>query len=79
MHWSDHFTAGQMREMFNKPTNSWTPEFRKVVHEWLAYELLDGFLEAHDDEQYRERVKSLVENETYGYEDDEGNEMLDFE
>lgn len=78
MHWSDNFSAGQMREMFKKPTNSWSDEFLKVVHQWLADELLDSWLESHDDDQYRERIKDIVEEITYGYEDDNGKEMLEF-
>lgn len=79
MHWSDHFTAGQLREVFSKPTKSWSKEYRDIVNEILAYELLDAFIENADDEQYRERIKEIVESTTYGYQDDEGNEMLDFE
>lgn len=79
MHWSDHFSAGDLREMFKKPTNSWSEEYLEVVNQWLADELLDSFLESHDDQQYRERIKGIVEDMTYGYEDNDGKEMLDFD
>lgn len=78
MHWSDKFSAGQMRDMFKQPTNSWSEDFIRVVNQWLADELLDSWLGDHDDDQYRERIKDIVEEITYGYEDDSGNEMLEF-
>jgi hypothetical protein len=35
-------------------------------------------LETVTDEEYLERARDIIESETYGYEDDDGNELLDF-
>jgi hypothetical protein len=48
------------------------------MHQEIAYELLDSWLESVDEETYNERVRGIIENLTYGYEDDDGNEMTDF-
>jgi hypothetical protein len=41
--------------------------------------LLDQWLESHSDEEYRDKVKNIIEDTTYGYEDEDGNEMLEFD
>jgi hypothetical protein len=41
--------------------------------------LLDQWLESHDDDEYRDKVKDIIESVTYGYEDEDGNELLEFD
>lgn len=72
----DEYTAYGLRQIFQE--KHWPEEFRRWIHREIAYQLLDSWLENTDDESYRETVRSIVETMTYGYEDDDGNEMLDF-
>jgi hypothetical protein len=75
----DDYTPAQMREIFREPTNSWPEDFLCFVNDELSDDLLDQWLENNSDESYRSRVKDIIESVTYGYEDDDGNEMLDFD
>jgi len=72
----DEYTAYQLRQIFQE--KHWPEEFRDWIHREIAYELLDSWLESVDDASYKEKVRCIIENMTYGYEDDDGNEMLDF-
>lgn len=75
----DDYTPAQLREIFREPTNSWPENFLCFVNDELSDDLLDQWLESHSDSEYREAVKDIIEHMTYGYEDDDGNEMLEFE
>lgn len=72
----DDFTPYQLRQIFLE--KNWPEEFRDWIHKEIAYELLDSWLESVDDASYEERIRQIIENMTYGYEDEDGNEMLDF-
>lgn len=72
----DIYTAAQLREIYLE--KEWPQDFKDWVNREIAYELLDSWLENADTEDYKERVRNIVEDMTYGYEDDDGNEMLDF-
>lgn len=72
----DIYSPYQLRQIFAE--TEWPEDFKKWVHEEIAYELLDSWLSDIDDEIYRDRVRNIVENMTYGYEDENGKEMLDF-
>jgi len=72
----DFYSAYQLRQIFTE--NEWPEDFKKWVHEELAYELLDSWLLDVPEDIYRNRVRDIVENMTYGYEDENGNEMLEF-
>ena len=72
----DKYTPAELRQIFQQ--KHWPEDFRNMIHEEIATELLDSWLESIDDESYNERVRGIVENMTYGYEDDDGNKMLDF-
>jgi len=74
----DIFTASEMRDIWRDETNAWPENFTLCVNDLLANDLLDSWLDNHSDEEYRERIREIVEAETYGYEDDDGNELLDF-
>jgi hypothetical protein len=72
----DKFSAYELRNIFKQ--KHWPLEFKSAIHQEIAYELLDSWLESVDEETYNDKVRSIVENITYGYEDENGDEMLDF-
>jgi len=72
----DHYSPYQLRQIFVE--KEWPKDFLDAIHREIAYELLDSWLENVDDEAYNERVRNIIENLTYGYEDENGNEMTDF-
>jgi hypothetical protein len=75
----DHYSAAELRDIFRDPTESWPEDFCNFVNRQLADDLLDGWIENSSDKEYRDRIKDIVENWTYGYEDEDGNEMLEFD
>ena len=75
----DNYTAAEIREIFLDKDNEWPEDFSKFVHEDIAYELLDSWLESVDDDIYKEKVRGIIEDITYGHQDENGNKMLDFE
>lgn len=72
----DHYTAYELRQIFKQ--KSWPQEFKDAIHKEIAYELLDSWLESVDDDSYKERVRGIIERMTYGYEDENGQIMLEF-
>ena len=72
----DNYSAFELRQIFLQ--KHWPEDFRQAIHEEIAYELLDSWLESVDDDVYNERVRGIIETMTYGYEDENGHEMLDF-
>lgn len=72
----DEYSPYELRQIFQQ--KHWPQEFKDAMHKEIAYELLDSWLESVDEETYNERVRGIIENMTYGYEDDDGNEMTDF-
>lgn len=75
----DDFTPQELREIFLEPTNSWPEDFCNHVHRWFADNLLDMWLGDHTDEEYREEIRSIIEEITYGYTDEHGNTLLEFD
>lgn len=73
----DLYPPYQLREIFRE--EHWPEDFEHWIHEEIAYELLDSWLESVDENTYKEKVRSIIENVTYGYESEDGQEMLDFE
>lgn len=74
----DSYEPYELRDMYNDGMESWPDDFRHWIHDQMANDLLDQWLETVTDEEYMERAKDIIESETYGYEDEDGNEMLDF-
>jgi ABC-type Zn uptake system ZnuABC Zn-binding protein ZnuA len=72
----DYYSPYQLRQIFVE--KEWPKDFIDTIHREIAYELLDSWLENVDDETYDERVRNIIENLTYGYEDEDGNAMIDF-
>ena len=75
----DDYTAEEIRDIWREPTNSWPESFCNHINRELANDLLDRWLENHSDEEYREETRDIIENMTYGYYDDNGNELLEFD
>lgn len=75
----DDFDPDEMREIFREPTESWPDDFCEYVNNVLACQLLDSWLESHTDNDYREEIRQIVEDITYGYTDEHGNELLEFD
>lgn len=71
----DLYTAHELRQIFLQ--KEWPDNFKNWVHDRISQELLDSWLETVDNDVYRERVRDIVESETYGYRDDKGKEMLE--
>ena len=75
----DEFDPQEMRDIFREPTESWPEDFCVFVNDLLSDELLDDWLDNHNDAQYRERIRDIIEAFTYGYTDEHGNELLEFD
>lgn len=73
------FTPHELREIFLEPTNNWPEDFCSHVNYLFADNLLDMWLGDHTDEEYREEIRSIIEEITYGYTDENGNELLAFD
>jgi hypothetical protein len=74
----DKYTATQLREIYNTPQEKWPEDFLHFIHDEIADELLDNWLEQSDMDEYMEKAREIVEDNTYGYQDENGNELLDF-
>ena len=75
----DVYDPHELRDMYNEGMESWPDNFRHWLHDQMANDLLDQWLETVSDEEYLEKAKDIIECETYGYEDEDGNEMLEFD
>jgi hypothetical protein len=75
----DIYDPHELRDIYNEGIESWPDNFRHWLHDQMANDLLDQWLETVSDEEYLERAKDIIECETYGYEDEDGNEMLEFD
>lgn len=75
----DIYDPHELRDIYNEGIESWPDNFRHWLHDQMANDLLDQWLETVSDEEYLERAKDIIESETYGYEDEDGNEMLEFD
>jgi hypothetical protein len=73
----DIYTAAELRDIYL--SDKWPDHFKNFLHERIADELLDSWLENVDHDTYMDRCRNIIEQETYGYPDSNGNEMLDFE
>lgn len=74
----DKYTATQLREIYNTPQEKWPEDFLHFIHDEIADKLLDNWLEQSDMDEYMEKAREIVEDNTYGYQDENGNELLDF-
>lgn len=72
------FNPHELREIFRQPTEQWPEDFCNHVHRFFADNLLDMWLGDHDDNEYRDEIRSIIEEITYGYTDEHGNELLEF-
>lgn len=72
----DVYSAYQLRQIFRE--KNWPEDFRNWINQEIATELLDSWLESVSEETYTDTVRNIIENMTYGYEDENGKEMLEF-
>lgn len=75
----DEYTAAQLREIYQEPFEDWPDDFRHCVHDEIASDFLEAWMEECEEDEYMERVREVIENLTYGYEDEHGNVMKEFE
>jgi hypothetical protein len=74
----DKYTATKLREIYTTPQEQWPEDFLHFIHDEIADELLDNWLEQSDMDEYMEKAREIVEDNTYGHKDENGNELLDF-
>ena len=75
----DSYTPAQLREIYtNTPQENWPEDFLHWIHDEIANELLDNYLEQADIDEYMEKAREIIDDLTYGLEDDNGKIMLDF-
>jgi hypothetical protein len=78
----DFYTPEQLRQEFlegkDNGGNGWAEDFQHWVNMEIADELLNNYLSNISEREYIERVREIVEDYTYGYEDEDGKEMLEF-
>lgn len=72
----DKYTPAELRQLYLE--SEWPESFKKWLHEQMAYELLDRWLENVDEDIYNEMARDIIETTTYGYDDSDGKEMLEF-
>jgi hypothetical protein len=77
--WSEAMPPDAMRAEWRKPIGKWSQLFLLVVGRLLAQELLDAFLEHHDDEQVRERFREVIDRVTTGQKDSTGRVLGPFD
>jgi hypothetical protein len=63
----DVYTAEELNAYAKLPPNRWPEPFRDWVNRNFSNELLDSWLEAHDEDEYNAWVKEFVNNWTEGY------------
>ena len=73
--WTDLYTAGEMRQIVQQDSNRWPANFLGLVHSWFADELLDDWLNNHDEDQYRDEIARIVDEMTMGYNNDDGTQL----
>ena len=76
----DTYTASELRQIFRDGgPGTWPDAFIHWIHDEMASDLLDQWLETVDDDEYMEKARIIIEDLTYGYRDEDGKEMLDFD
>jgi hypothetical protein len=54
-------------------------DFRHFLHDEIAADFLEAWMEQCEEDEYMERVRQVIEDLTYGQEDDDGNIMKEFD
>jgi hypothetical protein len=75
----DEYTAAQLREIYQEPFEDWPDDFRHFLHDEIAADFLEAWMEQCEEDEYMERVRQVIEDLTYGQEDDDGNIMKEFD
>ena len=56
----DTYTAEQLREIYNTPQDRWPEDFLHFIHDEMANDLLNEYLETADMDEYIERAGEIV-------------------
>jgi hypothetical protein len=56
----DKYTATQLREIYNTPQEKWPEDFLHWIHDELANDLLNEYLETADMDEYIARAGEIV-------------------
>lgn len=77
--WTEAMPPDAMRAEWRKPIGKWSQLLLLVVGRLLAQELLDQFLEHHDDDAVRERFRQVIDRVTTGQKDSRGRTLKAFD
>lgn len=58
----DIYTAEQLREIYDSPQETWPEPFLHFIHDEIANELLDNWLEQADMDEYMEKAGEIIED-----------------
>ena len=56
----DKYTAHQIKEIYYTPQDTWPEDFLHWVHDEMANDLLNEYLDTADMDEYIERVGEIV-------------------
>lgn len=56
----DTYTAEQLREIYSTPQEKWPEDFLHFIHDEMANDLLNEYLETADMDEYIERAGEIV-------------------
>jgi hypothetical protein len=56
----DTYTAEQLREIYSTPQEKWPEDFLHFIHDEMANDLLDEYLETVDMDEYITRAGEIV-------------------
>lgn len=78
MHIFDEYTPAQLREIYLEPRCDWPEDFDAWIQDEIAARLLHKYMKTVKYDEFMEEARDIIEEWTYGYEDADGEEMLDF-
>jgi hypothetical protein len=56
----DKYTAHELKEIYYTPQETWPEDFLHFIHDEMARDLLDNYLEQVDMDEYIERAGEIV-------------------
>lgn len=60
----DAYTLDEVKGFHASPPETWPDLFRRCIERHLANELLDAWLESHDDDEIEDRMRDVIESVT---------------
>jgi lambda repressor-like predicted transcriptional regulator len=58
----DIYTAEQLRDIYNTPQEIWPDHFLHFIHDEIANELLDNWLEQATMDEYMDKAEEIIED-----------------